>query len=235
MESRFPAPRDREESRMSRSDARWGVAAAFAGVAGLSLLVVMTFAPADAAMTPASPSPADCGVPASSWGGAIANDVRVDLVRVERIEAPASATPTATATTTFFAELRVENLGDSPASIVVDDITLVLCDGSGVSPVPDSTHEAFSKGELPVGETRTGWIAFALDQNETPVRLIIPISRSGLTGGRVEFPLVILDTGSGVAGTTGSPGAAGADAVGGDAVGGDGADGDDATGAAGDS
>jgi hypothetical protein len=72
-----------------------------------------------------------------------------------------------------------------------------------------------------------------------PVRLVVPVSRPGLVGGRVEFPLVEVDAGTTAAGPPASPGITGADAhggdvYGGDAYGGDGADGADATGEAGD-
>ncbi|HKG25038.1 MAG TPA: hypothetical protein VKB09_05275 [Thermomicrobiales bacterium] len=208
---------------MSRLGARLGVV--LAGIAGLSLAIA--FAGANAAQTPASPVPADCGTPVSSWGGGIADDVAVDLLNVERTaEGPStpSATP-AVAESDFHAELQLKNIGPTPASIAVAEITLVLCDGREIHAVPDSAHPPLPDGELAAGETRTGWVAFPTGEGDVPARLIVPVSRRGLTGGRVEFPLV--DDGAG--------GAAGADAVGGDAVGEDGADGADATAATGDS
>jgi hypothetical protein len=212
---------------MSRSGTRWGKAVA--GLAGL--IVLIAIAPAGAARLQASPVPADCGTPVSSWGGGIADDVAIDLIAVEWNEAPASTTPAATpaaSAPTFFAELRAENLGDTAASIVVAEITLILCDGDQVTALPAPDRPPFPDGELPAGAPVTGWVGFALGADDAPVRLVVPVARPGLTGGRVEFPLVD-DTGIGTAG------AAGADAIGGDAVGADGADGADATAAAGDS
>jgi hypothetical protein len=208
---------------MSRSGARWGVA--LAGIAGLGLAIA--FAPANAGQTPASPAPTNCGIPVSSWGGGIADDVVVDLLSVERA-AGGSSTPAASpgvADSGFHAELRLQNVGQTPASVAVAEITLVLCDGREIHAVPDSIHPPLTDGELAAGESRTGWVAFPTGDGDVPVRLIVPVSRRGLTGGRVEFPLV--DDGAG--------GAAGADAVGGDAVGEDGANGADATAATGDS
>ena len=216
---------------MSRSGARWGLV--LAGVAGLGL--ALAFAPAGGARTQATPVPADCGVPIVAWGGGIADDVSVDLLGVERVAPRASASPVATPEppmSVLFAELLVENLGDTPATIVVGDITLVLCDGREVQAAPDETRPALTDGELTAGETRTGWVAFPVDEEDVPVRLIVPVSRPGVTGGRVEFPLTDPNAGTAVAE---GQGATGADAVGGDAVGGDGGDGADATGAAGDS
>jgi hypothetical protein len=198
-----------------------------AGIAGLTLAMAIAFGPASVAQTPASPVPADCGTPVSSWGGGIADDVAVDLLSVERAaEEPStpSATP-AVAESHVHVELQLKNIGPTPASIAVAEITLVLCDGREIHAVPDSTHPPLTDGELVAGESRTGWVAFPTGEGDIPVRLIVPVSRRGLTGGRVEFPLV--DDGAG--------GAAGADAVGGDAVGEDGADGADATAATGDS
>ena len=219
---------------MGRSGARWVLV--LAGIAGLGL--VIAFAPPGGAQSPATPTPADCGVPITSWGGGIADDVRVDLIGVERVTPPSSATPLATPDSlvpVFLAELQVENLGETPASVVVGDITLVLCDGREVRAVPDETRPAFADGELPAGETRAGWVACPLDDADVPIRLIVPVARPGLTGGRVEFPLADPEAGTAVADGQGAAGAAGADAVGGDTVGGDGGDGADATGAAGDS
>jgi hypothetical protein len=219
---------------MSRSGARWGLM--LAGVAGLGLAIALT--PMSGAQTQATPAPVDCGVPITAWGGAIADDVSVDLLRVERTAPRSSATPVATPESlesVFFAELLVENLGETPATIVVGDITLVLCDGREVQAVPDETRPAFADGELPASESRTGWVAFPLAEEDVPIRLIVPVSRPGVTGGRVEFPLTDPDAGTAVAEGQGAAGATGADAVGGDAVGGDGGDGADATGAAGDS
>jgi hypothetical protein len=218
----------------TRCGARWG--AAIIGVAGLGLALAL--APARAALIPASPSPAKCGSPISSWSGAIANDVSVDLIEVERVEMPASGTPSASPVPvplTFFAELRVENLGDSPASIAVGDITLVLCDGGTIAPMPDTTHTPLAEGALPAGATRTGWIAFAAGVTDVPVRLVVPVLRPGLVGGKVEFPLADVDGDLVATGTPDSVGVVGADAVGGDAVGGDGAEGAEATGATDDS
>jgi hypothetical protein len=216
---------------MSRSGARWGLV--LAGVAGLSLAIA--FAPAGGAQTQATPVPVDCGVPISAWGGGIADDVSVELLGFELATPRSSGTPVATPeslVSVYFAELLVKNLGDTPATVVVADITLVLCDGREVQAVFDVTRPAFADGELPAGETQTGWVAFRLNEQDVPVRLIVPVSRPGVTGGRVEFPLTDPDAGTAEAE---GQGATGADAVGGDAVGGDGGDGADATGAAGDS
>jgi hypothetical protein len=221
---------------MSRLGARWSLV--LAGVAGLGLAIA--FAPVSGAQTEATPSAMECGAPVTSWGGGIADEVRVDLLKVEHSLPLSPATPVATpAASTFqvFAELLIANLGDLPATVVVADITLVLCDGQELTAVPvasDESKAALADGEMPAGATRTGWVAFPVDETDVPVRLVVPVSRPGVTGGRVEFPLTDPDAGTAVAEGQGEPGAAGADAFGGDAVGGDGSDGADATAAAGD-
>jgi hypothetical protein len=213
---------------MSRSSVRWG--AAVAAIVGLGLLI--PFAPGDAARAPVSP-PASCGSAVSSWGGASANDVEVELLGVERSNARSPATPAATpgasASPTYFVELRIANHGDGPASIAVADVTLDLCDGTSLQPATVSDRTPLADGPIAAGATSTGWIGFALGEGEVPILLVVPISRPGLVGGRVEFPLVAAD-----AGTPGSLGTTGSDAYGGDAVGAVTADGADATGAAGD-
>lgn len=207
---------------MSRLGVRWGLAVV--GIAGFGL----TFAPAHASQMQATPVPADCGTPVMSWGGGIADDVVVDLLGVEGTSGgPATPEATPVAADWFFhAQLKLRNVGPTPATVTVAEITLVLCDGRQVQASTDTTHPSLPEGELPVGETRAGWVAFPLAEGDVPIKLIVPVARRGLTGGRVEFPLVGDDAGS--------AGAAGADAVGGDAVGADGTDGADATGAAGD-
>jgi hypothetical protein len=223
---------------MGRSGASWG--AAVTAIAGLGFLIAI--APVDAAKVPTSLSPATRGAPISSWGGASANDVNIALLQVERAAAPrpatSPATPEATETTTYVAVLRIENLGDSPVSIKVADVTLDLCDGTTVHATTDPSHTSLPDGPLPAGETRTGWVAFAVGAGDVPVKLVVPVSRPGMDGARVEFDLVDLDAGTVVAGTPVPSGTMGKDVsggnvYGGDAYGGDGADVADATGDAG--
>jgi hypothetical protein len=221
---------------MRRSGARWGLV--LAGVAGLGLAIA--FSPVGGARLQATPSAEECGGPVTAWGGGIADDVSVDLLTVERTAPLSSATPVASpeaSKSLFLAELLIANVGETPATVVVEDITLVFCDGRETSAVPANSDESrpeLANGELPAGETRTGWIAFSIGDEDVPVRLIVPVSRPGVTGGRVEFPLTDPDAGTAMAEGQGEQGAAGADAVGGDAVGGDGGDGADATAATGD-
>jgi hypothetical protein len=115
------------------------------------------------------------------------------------------------------------NLSDVAANVVAHDITILLCDGTVLNPINDQSRTPLGDVQVPAGEVRSGWVAFAIPAEAVPVRLIVPVPRPGMSGGRVEFPLV--DSHS----TSGTTGAVGADAVGGDAVGGDGADGADAT------
>jgi hypothetical protein len=210
---------------MGRSGVRWSTAAT--AIVGLGLLAA--FSPIAAATTPASPSPATCGTPVSSWGAASANDVDVALLGVERVGTRSPATPAATPGATsfpaFFAELRIENRGSGSATVTVAEITLDLCDGTSVRATAASYRAPLPDGPLPAGETRTGWIVFDLTAENVPIRLVVPVSRPGLVGGRVEFPLVDVGAGTAVAGASISSGT-----TGGDAYGGDGANGADATG-----
>jgi hypothetical protein len=202
-----------------------------ASVAGLSLALLLS--PARAARTPATPAATDCGAEISAWGPGTVDDIQVALLSIVSGDAFATpspeATPSAEGAATHFAEIEITNIGQNVATVVAHDIKLVLCDGSVLDPTADPSHPALGDVEVPAGELRTGWVAFAVPANAVPVRLIVPVSRPGLTGGRVEFPLVDAQTASGADGTTGATGAVGADAVGGDAIGGDGADGADAT------
>lgn len=222
---------------MSRSGVRWG--AGVTAIVGLGLLIAL--APVDAAKPPASPSPAACGAPLTRWGGASANGVNVELLRVERVGPPPAASPAATpaagAAPTFFAELRIENRSGAPATIAIAEITLDLCDGTSLHATTDVSHTPLSDAPLPSGQTRTGWVAFAVGDGDVPVRLVVPITSPGLEGGRVEFPLVETGARTVPAGPSGTPahgqqrGRRGCGR--GDARGGDGAAGVPATGAAG--
>jgi hypothetical protein len=221
---------------MRRSGAR--LSAAVTVIAGLGL--VMALSAVDAASPAATPGPSACGTPITSWSGASANDVGVELLRVEQTEAPPPATPATPAATpdaaaapTFFVELRFENRGDGPATIAVADITLDLCHGANVHATTEPGHPPLTSGPLPTGETRTGWVAFVVGAGDVPVRLVVPVSRPDLVGGRVEFPLVAAGPGTVVAAIAAPAETTGGDSYGGDAYGGDGADGADATGEAG--
>lgn len=211
---------------MDRPPFRWSIA--IASVAGLSLALLL--ATVHAAQTPtssATPDPSDCGAAVTAWGPATVDDIEVALLQLvsdaEHATASPVATPNAGLLATHFAEIEITNVSNDIANVVAHDITLVLCDGSVVEPTNDRSYPPLGDVEVPAGELRSGWVAFAVPADAVPVRLIIPISRPGLSGGRVEFPLV------GAQSASGTTGAVGADAVGGDAVGGDGGDGADAT------
>jgi hypothetical protein len=196
-----------------------------ASAAGLSLALFLTST--NAAQTPATPAPADCGATISAWGPGTADDVQVALLRIVSADIDAAASPVATpdaaTIATHFAEIEITNIGNTIANVVAHDIKLVLCDGSVLDPIADGSYPPLGDVDVPAGEMRSGWVAFVVPTDAVPVRLIVPVSRPGFAGGRVEFPLVDPNA------APGTTGAVGADAVGGDAVGGDGADGADAT------
>lgn len=216
---------------MDRPSLRWWTA--IASVAGLSLAFLLSST--EAAQTPATPDAVDCGAAVSSWGYGTVDDIQVALVRIVSGDAFAlataspAATPDAESIATHFAEIEITNIGQGVANVVAHDIRLVLCDGSILDPTADRSYPPLGDIQVPAGELRSGWVAFAVPADAVPVRLIVPVSRPGMAGGRVEFPLVDAQVAPGTEGTPGTTGAVGADAVGGDAVGGDGGDGADAT------
>ncbi len=164
------------------------------GLLGLASLAALALAPAHAFTPAASPmaSPIACGRPVSSWGAATANDVRVSLLRVETVPTSPPGTPsTATEQLQVLAEIRLEHLGTLPAEIRLTEVTLADCAGHRyAADVPPGTP---APGVVPVapGQALTLTVQFTVPMGTLPVRLIIPIHREGLTGGRVEFPLVI--------------------------------------------
>jgi hypothetical protein len=94
------------------------------------------------------------------------------------------------------AELEFQHLGTLPAEIWLGEITLLDCAGHHYTPeIPAGTP---APGTIPIAPSSTVAVSlvFTMPTSETPARLIIPIHREGLTGGRVEFPLVIPDTAS---------------------------------------
>lgn len=209
-----------------RSLGWWG---SITGAASLGLLALLHSAGAAPLPRQATPAPIDCGVPVNAWGSARADDVDVALLRILTRDlldplaiASPVATPPADADVVFLAEIEVVNVGTSVGGVVASDITLQLCDGTVVEPVADETQPALDADSLQPGALQSGWVAFAVPEGDVPVRLIVPVTRPGLTGGRVEFALT-------APGTPNAAGADGADVVGGDAVGGDGADGAVAT------
>jgi hypothetical protein len=211
---------------MDRPSLRW--CTAIASVAGLSLAFLLSSVhAAQTPATPATPDATDCGAAISSWGPATVDDIQVALLRLisneEFTSASPVATPSAVTPATHFAELEITNISNVAANVVAHDIKLVLCDGSVLDPTDDRSYPPLGDVQVPAGELRSGWVAFAVPANAEPVRLIVPVSRPGMSGGRVEFPLVDAQSASG------TTAAVGADAVGGDAVGGDGGDGADAT------
>ena len=199
------------------------------GVASLGLTLALASSTHAQIGEIATPQPSGCGTPVSSWGAGTVDDVSVDLLRFEASTQPASATPQASPTagseTIYVADLEITNASDVLVRVVADNINLQLCNGTFLSPESDLATPLVQHGDIKPGETVSGDITFAVVNGATPMRLIIPISRPGMSDGRVEFPLVTENHNDG----SGADGATGADAVGGDAIGGDGEDGADAT------
>jgi hypothetical protein len=171
----------------------------------------------------ASPEAESCGQSVTSWSPATANDVKVELIELKVIPPGPPGSPTPGAPSTAFAHLRLTNLGTNDITVIVGDFELLLCDGSRVRSFDVTGDTDLPSRVLHPGESSEGVVLFKLGDQEQPTRLIVPASRPGLTGGRVEFPLVMSSN------ATPGAGASGADAVGGDAVGGNGANGADAT------
>ncbi|HEY8446422.1 MAG TPA: hypothetical protein VIL01_04875 [Thermomicrobiales bacterium] len=139
-------------------------------------------------------SPIPCGPLATSWGAATANDVRVGLLRLEREATMERATPTGEVITAVRIDVSFENVGSFLAEIRIEEITLLDCDGLGYTPASTSATPIatpVADVALEPGATAQTTVTFVIPAEATPARLIIPIHREGLTGGRVEFPLVI--------------------------------------------
>ncbi|MER3438742.1 MAG: hypothetical protein C4346_14745 [Chloroflexota bacterium] len=93
----------------------------------------------------------------------------------------------------MLAEVRLEHLGTLPAEIRLAEISLLDCAGHRyAAEVPPGTP---APGVIPIprDQAMALTVRFTVPLGTVPVRLIIPIHREGLTGGRVEFPLVVLD------------------------------------------
>lgn len=169
------------------------------GLLGLTSLAMLTVLPAHGSPSPETPaaSPVPCGRPVTSWGAATANDVRVALLRLV-VEPPTErGTPSpATEGQVVRAELELQHLGTLPAEIQLSEITLIDCEGERYTPELPAGTPAPGIIPLPPSQAVAVSVSFLVPTGAMPARLIIPVHREGLTGGRVEFPLVIPDPAS---------------------------------------
>lgn len=177
------------------------------GLLGLASLAALTVLPAHGSPSRGTPaaSPVSCGRPVSSWGAATANDVRVALLRLVIEPRAERGTPQpATEGQVVRADLEFRHLGTLPAEIRLSEITLIDCESKHYTPGIPSGTPVPGIIPLPPSQTVAVSLSFLVPTSAMPARLIIPIHREGLTGGRVEFPLVIPDPASCAPAGTGS-------------------------------
>ncbi len=166
------------------------------GLASLAALSVLQALGSPSQGTPAA-SPISCGRPVSSWGAATANDVRVALLRLDVEPLAERGTPQpATEGQVVRADLELQHLGTLAAEIRLSEIALVDCAGHHYTPALSIGTPAPGTIPLPPSHAIALSLSFLVPTSAIPARLIIPIHREGLTGGRVEFPLVVPDAAS---------------------------------------
>jgi hypothetical protein len=166
-------------------------------------------------------SPVPCGVAVTSWGAAIASDVRIQLVSLE-IGAPGTATaaPPPTAVTDTLVQVEITNLGTAPVLIRPEDVTVLTCRGLELHPVEETDPDGLRLGTYAPGDAESGTLRFAVPPDDQARHLSIEIQEESRTGARIDCDLVVAYDN-----TSGSEISVGCSAQGGNAL-----DGADATG-----
>ncbi|GIW03385.1 MAG: hypothetical protein KatS3mg059_0005 [Thermomicrobiales bacterium] len=171
----------------------------------MASLAALAFATSIGAHQPAGitswPAPAACGRPVTSWGAATANDVRVALLRLVVEPSSLSAArhhpaPPRRGFRSLRAELALQHLGTLPAEIRLSRDRPRRLRGPPASR-PDAATVAPQRRASslyhPPRQSRCLCPFLRAHRRHCPSRLVIPIHREGLTGGGVEFPLVVPD------------------------------------------
>jgi hypothetical protein len=169
-------------------------------------------------------TPVDCGRPVTSWGSAVASDVRIQL-RAVNDDVPFNDTPSPTPPGGLtVVDLEIANLGADSVRIDPADVTIHTCAGEEVHPSESQAASAIGLGTIAPGESRGGTLSFALAPDDQALLIVIEIEEEARTGARVECDLVVDDNNK-------EPGeiAVGCSAFGGNAQPGADAVGDDAT------
>jgi hypothetical protein len=206
------------------------VVSAVAVLMALSGSVAHSQSTASASPVPAHGTPVSCGTMVNRWGAATADDVRVQLLSVQRgmiwgmtsgtTGTPITATP-AVPVLVLSVELEIANHGQETIRIDPRDVILTTCSGRTLTPPANLLTMKSPLGSFGPGETRRGQLHFPLDPLDAPAGLTVNIQEEYRTGARIECPLV-LDTGTattgaisvgcsaqGGSGQSGAPGVAG--------------------------
>lgn len=161
-------------------------------------------------------TPVLCGRPFESWGLAVADDIAVQVLRVEANASVPAATPPAGTRYLVAIEVAIENRGRETLLYHPEDFRLTDCRGEVVAATASGVEPAIADGRLAPGAAIRGWITFALPDAAQPKQFVYQIREERRGGALVRCELV--DT-SAPPSASDASGGKGCSAVGGHAAG----------------